>query len=219
MAAEWPRIGQGPRRSRKLFNGSVSERPKVQLSKSCVGESPPWVQIPPGPPCDVSRHRKPPNLRVRGFLSFLPLIVTARIKGQLSDKFSGCLFNDADLEAVDEHDDARVFVGPPDSYVVKFSSVSERDDTSGVDFVIAHSCVSGEGCRARLVFGESVVCMGGGLSAQRPVGPVVVVFGDELINMVLEFLNRVGGALFAKPVLHCLLETFNFPAGRGVSRG
>jgi len=28
----------------------VSERPKVQLSKSCVGESPPWVQIPPSPP-------------------------------------------------------------------------------------------------------------------------------------------------------------------------
>ena len=29
--------------------GDVSERPKVQLSKSCVGESPPWVQIPPSP--------------------------------------------------------------------------------------------------------------------------------------------------------------------------
>ena len=27
----------------------MSERPKVQLSKSCVGESPPWVQIPPSP--------------------------------------------------------------------------------------------------------------------------------------------------------------------------
>ena len=33
-----------------LFDGDVSERPKVQLSKSCVGESPPWVQIPPSPP-------------------------------------------------------------------------------------------------------------------------------------------------------------------------
>ncbi|MFM2023457.1 MAG: hypothetical protein RIR89_849, partial [Actinomycetota bacterium] len=28
----------------RLFGGDVSERPKVQLSKSCVGESPPWVQ-------------------------------------------------------------------------------------------------------------------------------------------------------------------------------
>ena len=34
----------------KLLHGDVSERPKVQLSKSCVGESPPWVQIPPSPP-------------------------------------------------------------------------------------------------------------------------------------------------------------------------
>ena len=33
----------------KLLGGDVSERPKVQLSKSCVGESPPWVQIPPSP--------------------------------------------------------------------------------------------------------------------------------------------------------------------------
>ena len=33
-----------------FFVGDVSERPKVQLSKSCVGESPPWVQIPPSPP-------------------------------------------------------------------------------------------------------------------------------------------------------------------------
>ena len=33
-----------------IGGGTVSERPKVQLSKSCVGESPPWVQIPPVPP-------------------------------------------------------------------------------------------------------------------------------------------------------------------------
>ena len=33
-----------------MVGGTVSERPKVQLSKSCVGESPPWVQIPPVPP-------------------------------------------------------------------------------------------------------------------------------------------------------------------------
>ena len=27
----------------------MSERPKVQLSKSCVDQNPPWVQIPPSP--------------------------------------------------------------------------------------------------------------------------------------------------------------------------
>ena len=39
-----------------LVGGTVSERPKVQLSKSCVGESPPWVQIPPVPPCRLGDH-------------------------------------------------------------------------------------------------------------------------------------------------------------------
>ena len=34
----------------------MSERPKVQLSKSCVGESPPWVQIPPVPPIIIRLH-------------------------------------------------------------------------------------------------------------------------------------------------------------------
>jgi hypothetical protein len=37
----------------KIVDGTVSERPKVQLSKSCVGESPPWVQIPPVPPIEM----------------------------------------------------------------------------------------------------------------------------------------------------------------------
>src|SRR4051812_26246678 len=32
--------------------GSVSERPKEHASKACVGESPPWVQIPPLPPVE-----------------------------------------------------------------------------------------------------------------------------------------------------------------------
>ncbi|MFM1784453.1 MAG: hypothetical protein RLZZ579_730 [Actinomycetota bacterium] len=41
----------------KLSGGDVSERPKVQLSKSCVGESPPWVQIPPSPPAKLGPFR------------------------------------------------------------------------------------------------------------------------------------------------------------------
>ena len=37
-----------------FFYGDVSERPKVRLSKSRVGESPPWVQIPPSPPVFIA---------------------------------------------------------------------------------------------------------------------------------------------------------------------
>jgi hypothetical protein len=35
--------------SSNLTPGGVSERPKEHASKACVGESPPWVQIPPPP--------------------------------------------------------------------------------------------------------------------------------------------------------------------------
>ena len=34
----------------KVRSGGVSERPKEHASKACVGETPPWVQIPPPPP-------------------------------------------------------------------------------------------------------------------------------------------------------------------------
>ena len=39
-----------------LAGGDVSERPKEHASKACVGESPPWVQIPPSPPQKTPRH-------------------------------------------------------------------------------------------------------------------------------------------------------------------
>ncbi len=34
------------------MHGGVSERPKEHASKACVGETQPWVQIPPPPPSD-----------------------------------------------------------------------------------------------------------------------------------------------------------------------
>jgi hypothetical protein len=42
----------GTDRAGILVGGAVSERPKEHASKACVGESPPWVQIPPAPPDD-----------------------------------------------------------------------------------------------------------------------------------------------------------------------
>src|ERR1700709_2048789 len=35
---------------RNVSDGTVSERPKVHVSKTCVLERAPWVQIPPVPP-------------------------------------------------------------------------------------------------------------------------------------------------------------------------
>ena len=38
------------RTSRIVAHGGVSERPKERASKARVGETQPWVQIPPPPP-------------------------------------------------------------------------------------------------------------------------------------------------------------------------
>jgi hypothetical protein len=42
--------------------GSVSERPKEHASKACVGESPPWVQIPPLPHPEGPQPQNPADL-------------------------------------------------------------------------------------------------------------------------------------------------------------
>lgn len=51
-----PGCHHGPPGSCKLFPGTVSERPKDHVSKTCVGATPPWVQIPPVPPQGDSRN-------------------------------------------------------------------------------------------------------------------------------------------------------------------
>ena len=56
-----------------LVPGTVSERPKVQLSKSCVLERAPWVQIPPVPPRKSPLHPRATPGR-RGFSSSCPSV-------------------------------------------------------------------------------------------------------------------------------------------------
>jgi hypothetical protein len=51
--------------STRLIHGDVSERPKVQLSKSCVRESAPWVQIPPSPPFFYKALENEPSFHSR----------------------------------------------------------------------------------------------------------------------------------------------------------
>ena len=75
-----PGCHHGPPGSCKLFPGTVSERPKDHVSKTCVGATPPWVQIPPVPPKgpivfltsmvrDTRLTRRTPGSG-RGFFSF-----------------------------------------------------------------------------------------------------------------------------------------------------
>ena len=89
--------------------------------------------------CDVARHRNTPNLWFRGISLCLGLVVLGGVEGEFSDEFACFLVDDADVEAVDEHDDFGVFVGSSDADVVEFSGVAEGDDAGGVDFVVADS--------------------------------------------------------------------------------
>jgi hypothetical protein len=53
-ATRWRR--EGPPGSCNIDPGTVSERPKDHVSKTCVGATPPWVQIPPVPPQKTPVH-------------------------------------------------------------------------------------------------------------------------------------------------------------------
>jgi len=57
-----------------------------------------------------------------------------------------------------------------------------------------------------------------GLPAQRSMRPLVVVVVAELIELALEFFNRVSVGLSAEPFFESLLETLNFSLGLRVVR-
>ena len=50
--------------SRIVTHGGVSERPKERASKARVGETQPWVQIPPPPPVTYRVKREELNLQI-----------------------------------------------------------------------------------------------------------------------------------------------------------
>jgi len=57
----------------------------------------------------------------------LALVIAGGVEGEVSQEFSCLLVDDPDVEAFDEHDDFRIFVGSPDSDVVHFSCEAEGD--------------------------------------------------------------------------------------------
>ena len=82
--------------------GDVSERPKVQLSKSCVGESPPWVQIPPSPPLSRVGTSFPtePTKSHFSWVHFISPVVLVWINQILAEAFSGCRVHDCEYVLV-----------------------------------------------------------------------------------------------------------------------
>ena len=119
-----------------------------------------------------------------------------------------------------EDDDVGSGVGSSDADVVQSSLDAQGDAAGVVDSVASDSlvCVGVAGA-GRGRFGQTLVDRRGGRSVgQRPVRAVVVVFVGELVEELLQLGDR--GRLRgcgAEPVLHCLLESFDFALGCRVS--
>ena len=63
-----------------------------------------------------------------------------------------------------------------------------------------------------------MVCDGGCASVEGSVGAPLVVLVDEGVELCLEFGDCGGAGLSGEPFFECLVEAFDFAAGRGVVR-
>ena len=149
------------------------------------------------------------------------MVSAVGVDGEGAEDFSGGGVDDANVVAVDEHEDGGSVVGLPDADVVQFP-VDPQAHGPGVDFVGAHpgfavsACSGGAG---RACFGSGLVGDGGGCPVrQGPVWALVVVVVDEFVDLGLQLRNGSRSRLGGEPFRHGLLEAFNFPARGRVVR-
>src|SRR5262249_27520224 len=141
------------------------------------------VQIPSAPQCDVSRHRNDPEpssgfgvpvfAAGSGRGSGWPacgLVVAVGVEGELAYEFAGGGVDDADLEVVDEHEDAGSGAGSADADVVELVVVAEGELAVDVGAVGADPVVAGGAGLARDGLGPGVVGDRRGLAVRQ--GPV-----------------------------------------------
>jgi len=155
----------------------------------------------PATKCDVSGHRHSPDLRFvgPGYLfcggwsgwSAGGLVVAAGVDGELAEQFSGGGVDDADLEVLDEQDDAGSGVGSADADVAQSTCDAKRDGAGLADLVVADAvvCVVGPvGAGGGL--GSGVVGRGrGGPVSTRPMGTVLVVLDGEDVEECLQLAD------------------------------
>ena len=127
------------------------------------------------------------------------LVVACGVEGQFAQELAGGGVDDADLEVLDEQDDAGSGVGSPDADVVESAVVPQGDRAGFVDAVVADSFVgNGVGGGAGQRFGHRVVeRRRSGPVGQGPVRAAVVVLRDEDLEQRLELgdggrLDRLG---------------------------
>jgi hypothetical protein len=109
--------------------------------------------------------------RVRGVFLWLAgwfaggLVVAVGVEGELADEFAGVCVDDADVQVLDEEQDAGSGVGPAGAGVVELSVVAEGGEAGVVDAVGADAVVGVGGAVAGDGLGPGGVGGGGGGAA------------------------------------------------------
>ena len=96
------------------------------------------------------------------------LVVAVGVEGEFADQFAGGGVDDADVQVLDEEQDAGSGVGPAGADVVELSVVAQGDQAGGVDAVGADAVVGVGGAVAGAGFGAGGVGGGGFLPKFLP---------------------------------------------------
>ena len=148
------------------------------------------------------------------------LVVAVGVEGELADEFAGGGVDDADVQVLDEEQDAGPGVGSPDADVVELSAVAQGDEPGGVDTVGADAVVGVGGAVAGDGLGTGGVGSGGGRAArERPVRAPVVVDPGEGVEQGLELGEggRLSGLARSQFFMVCWKRSA-LPWGLGVVR-
>jgi hypothetical protein len=152
------------------------------------------------PPCDVSSHRghREPTSGVRCFLwparwSAGGLVVLVRVEGEFAEELAGGGTDDADVQVLDQEQDAGSGVSPAGADVVQPAVVAEGDDPGPVDAVGADPVVGVGSAVAGAGFGPGGAGGGGGRAAgERSVRALGVVDAGEGVDERLRSLMAGG---------------------------
>jgi hypothetical protein len=129
--------------------------------------------------CDVARHRRHVEPLTRlwpGFANSPALVIDGWVEDQLADELSGGGVDDANLEAVDQHQDGGSGVGSSDADVVQPAVVTQGEFAGSIDHIAADPGLRlGAGGCGRVGFGSGLVGGQWGASVQGAVRPSGVV--------------------------------------------
>jgi hypothetical protein len=140
--------------------------------------------------CDVARHTgrlEPLTWLWSGFADTSGLVIQRWVEDQLPDEFPGSGVVDANIAAVDQHQDRGSGVGSSDADVVKSAVVAEGEFAVAVDYITADPGLRLGLCGAwRGGFGSDVVGRQPGRTAAISVGATLAAPGATMGALLTE---------------------------------